>query len=365
MSSPLDALYIHIPFCSSICLYCDFTKLLYQDGWAFAYLEALLEELDLKYKNKKFSTIYIGGGTPNCLPLPLLERLLKAIQPHLRKKYEFTIECNPEFVSEALVKLLKKYGVNRVSMGLESADPALLKAMGRHHDFKKAQEAVYLLKKAGIINISIDIIYALPGETMEIIKRDLEAVLSLDVPHISAYSYIQEKNSIWTRQGIEEAPSDEQGAYYEAVEKALLNAGYDHYEISSYARKGYQSKHNKAYWKDRYYGALGLGASGYEGDIRYKNTLSLPKYLKGEYFGEEETVTKEDDIHYFLMTNLRLKEGFSLKTFTNRFGFDIVKEKREIIEKECRLGLLELTKARLKPTYLGMKLLDSILLELF
>ena len=360
-----ESLYIHIPFCSSICKYCDFVKLLYKDEWAFAYIRALLKELEEKYAHKRFSTIYIGGGTPNCLPFSLLEELLAAVEIHLSEGGEFTIECNPEFVDEELLFMMANHHVNRISMGMESADEKLLEKMGRHHCFEDVLKAVEVCKKIGIYNISVDMIYALPEEDEKMLRKDIDALLSLNVPHLSAYSYIQEDRSIWTIQGVKEADEDIQGAYYMIIEEALLKAGYGHYEISSYAKKGYQSRHNKTYWKDEEYAALGLGASGYEDGVRYKNTASLPLYLKGQTIQEKETVTKEDDVHYFLMTNLRLKEGFAYEDFMRRFDYDIRTEKGKIIEKLIQQGMVEPTAARLSPTYKGMRLLDAMLLDLF
>ena len=361
---PAESLYLHIPFCSSICFYCDFVKLLYKDEWAFPYVDELLRELETKYPSRKFKTIYIGGGTPNTLPLPLLEHLLKALSTHLEERYEWTIECNPERVTAPLVDLLVCYGVNRVSMGMETSSSCLLQQMGRHHDFKAVQTAVALLQEKGIENISIDMIYALPNQTKEMLEEDLLAILSLHVPHISAYSYIQEDHSIWTHMGIKEASSDIQGEYLQIVEETLLKEGYAHYEISSYCKDGKQSKHNLAYWKDHEYGALGLGASGYENGVRYKNTSSLTKYLRHEYLSHQEIIEKKDDISYYLLTNLRLKEGFDLDEFKARFGYDFYQEKRDIVEEEVRLGMLEIIDNHLCPTYLGMRLLDSVLLKL-
>ena len=361
---PAHSLYVHIPFCSSICRYCDFVKLLYKDEWAFPYVDALLGELNHKYPNQRFKTIYVGGGTPNCLSLELLKKLLFALKEHLEDVYEWTVECNPEFVNEPLAGLLVEAGVNRVSMGMETSSKSLLEAMGRHHDFAAVCKAVALLKRKGISNISIDMIYALPNQTEETLKEDLQAILSLGVPHISAYSYIQEDHSIWTHQGVKEASQDIQGAHFEIVESALSKAGYEHYEISSYCRKNAKSLHNLTYWRDEEYGAIGLGASGYERGIRYKNTVSLPRYLKGAYLGSEEKVSDQDDVSYYLLTHLRLKEGFRLAEFAKRFGFDIAKTRKGEIDEEIKLGLLEMQDGFLRPTDKGMRLLDSVLLKL-
>lgn len=364
MPSNPKSLYIHIPFCASICRYCDFTKLIYREDWAFSYIDALLKEIDIKTKGKRFQTIFIGGGTPSALPLSLLEKLLQKLRPLLTKDYEFSIEANPESLSEDFAQWIARYGVNRVSIGMESSSTRLLEAMGRKHRYEDVMIAVKRLQEAGIQNISADLIYALPNQTQEEMQEDVDALLALDIPHLSCYSYIQEDASIWTRKGIHEASQEIQADAYQYIEQRLEQAGYRHYEVSNYARFGYQCAHNKTYWRDEPYVACGLGASGYEGDIRYKNTRSLTSYLEGRYLDESETVTPEDDLTYFLLSNLRLSSGFCLDRFAKRFGYRIETKKAQEIEGLSRRGLLGLTKTRLKPTKQGMLLLDTIIIEL-
>ena len=358
------SLYIHIPFCSSICPYCDFTKLLYQDGWAFSYLEALKKELEIRCKGHHYDTVYIGGGTPSVLPLDLFKILLEMVEPYVGEKSEFTIEANPESLSDDKIALLPSYKVNRISMGMQSSSKKVLDAMGRRHTVKDIEDRIQALHKAGIHNISIDLIYALPNESKEELLKDLEALTSLDITHCSCYSYIQESGSIWSKQGIVEADDEIQADQFDLVEQTLTAHGYNHYEVSSFSKQGYESRHNKTYWKDERYVAVGLGASGYIDNIRYKNVTSLPRYLKGEYTDNEEIVTIKDDKTYFLLTNLRLAEGFAFETYIDRFNEDIRINKAKSIEEAQSRGYIELTNERILVTSLGLKMLDSLILML-
>ena len=359
-----SSLYIHIPFCSSICGYCDFTRLLFRDEWAFSYIEALLKEWEFKYGSRKFKTIYLGGGTPNCLPLPLLEKLLSVCQSHLRKCYEFTIECNPEHIRKEQVEMFARYGVNRVSLGMQTIHPRHLETMGRKHDYAQVQEAVAALRSEGIHNISIDLMVALPNETKTELEEDIDALIALGTPHVSVYTYIDESGSSWHKKGIVEASEDEQADALLLVRKRLKKAGFERYEVSSYAKKGYQSKHNLAYWKDEEYAALGLGASGYENGNHYTNTKSLPRYLEGHYIEESEPESENDKLVYYLLTNMRLKQGISFKDFQKRFGYSFSVRFENAIDNLVSRKLVKITKHRMKMTDKGLDLLDAAIVDL-
>ena len=358
------SLYIHIPFCSSICPYCDFTKLLYQDGWAFSYLDALEKELEFRCKGHTYDTVYIGGGTPSVLPLELFKRLLEMVLPYVGEDCEYTLEANPESLSDDKIAILPHYQVNRISMGMQSSSKKVLDAMGRRHSVQDIQERILSLHHAGINNISIDLIYALPGESKEELLKDLEVLTNLDITHCSCYSYIQEQGSIWSKQGIEEEDDEIQAEQFDLVDQVLTAHGYIHYEVSSFSKQGYQSRHNKTYWKDERYVAVGLGASGYIGNFRYKNVVSLPRYLKGEYTDNEEIVSPKDDKTYFLLTNLRLAEGFAFDDYMQRFHEDIRINKAKELEEAQSLGYIRLTSQRILVTSLGLKMLDSLILML-
>ena len=364
MSAFPSSLYIHIPFCSSICAYCDFAKVLYRPEWAKAYLGALFVELESRVGRHRFQTIYVGGGTPSALSCKEMETLLAKIGPLLEKGGEFTVEANPESLDDEKCALLKKYGVNRVSLGVESSQERFLRLMGRPHDFAQAEKAVEALRENGIDNINVDLIYALPGQTMEDLEKDLKAFLGLKVPHISAYTLILEEATAFKAQGYQEADEETQAAMYEKVLETLRKAGYDRYEVSNFALPGHRSRHNLTYWKDETYVGVGLGAAGYADGIRYSNSRSLTKYLKGgDPTEEKEVVDQPSDLSYFLLCNLRLEEGFLEETFEKRFGNKFI----EIFPKASELaeqGLLCLDSGRIRCTDKGMLLLDRVLVEL-
>ncbi len=359
----MSSLYVHIPFCKSICSYCDFAKVFYKKDWAFSYLKALKKELEPLRKNR-YDTIYIGGGTPTSLDDSLFEELLKSISPLRKKRCEWSVESNPECLSEAKLELLKKYGVNRLSIGIQSSNASLLSLMGRKHTFLEAQNAIKVAKEIGFDNINVDLIYALQGESIDILDSDISNFLSLDVAHISAYTLILEEGTKLKCGNYIPLSEEEEAYQYEYLSQKLEENGYSHYEISNFAKRGYECKHNLVYWKDKEYDAIGLGASGYKNNIRYCNTKNLSSYLKGNYKASEEKIDLSSDLEYFFITNLRLAEGFSLKDFEDRFAFSFVEKYHKEIDKLNKDGLLAIEKGNVKATKKGFLLLDRILLEL-
>ena len=274
-----DSLYIHIPFCNHICPYCDFPKVIYNPQWAFSYLDALFFEID-SLGIDKVKTIYIGGGTPSSLNLECLEALLRKLGPFLKEDYEFSLEANPDSLTREKIELLAKYGVNRVSLGVQSTIKKNLDFLGRMHCFNDVKQCVSNLKEAGITNINCDLIYAYKGLTIEEIDKTLDDILSLEIPHVSAYSLILEKGTVFDIKGIKEENEDESASQYEFILNKLRSNGYKRYEFSSFCKPNRQCIHNLTYWKNKEYYAAGLGASSYINNIRYKNTLNLNSYLK-------------------------------------------------------------------------------------
>lgn len=364
MSAP-RALYIHIPFCASICGYCDFCKLIYNDKFAQAYLGPLFAELD-SFHIKSVDTIYIGGGTPTSLSDSLFETLLKKVSGYLAPEGEFTVEGNPENIDENKVLMMAKSGVNRVSIGMESSSPRLLSLMGRKHTFEKVRAAVELCQKNGISNINLDLMYALPDETNDELDADLAALLSLNPPHISTYSLILEDDSLFKKRGVKEASEDIQADQYERILRKLRDIGYERYEVSNFAKDGFRSRHNLVYWHDEEYFGAGLGAAGYINGIRYTNTRSLSQYIKSQdKHLVNEKVEGEDAIRYFLLTNLRLTEGFEISRFNRLFQIDFNKRYENILPRLIKEGLIRIEGGRVKPTDKGILLLDRLLLDLY
>lgn len=316
------SVYIHIPFCKSICTYCDFCKFLYNEKWVVAYFMALEKEINDRYMDDEIETIYIGGGTPSVLNNKELIKLFMMVDK-IRKAddYEFTFECNLGDINEELLFILKYYGVNRLSIGIESFQENNLKFMERTADFKDAFEKIKLCRQKGFNNINLDLMYAIPGETMKDLKKDLDFFIKLSPEHISAYSLILENH---TKAYVNNAQNIDEELDYEMfkmIEKKLSNA--HHYEISNYALRGYESRHNLVYWNNLEYYGFGLGAAGYIDGIRYENTKNLKEYLLGNYVASKEILSKDEQMKYEIMLGLRKIDGINMNDFFNKYQIKI------------------------------------------
>lgn len=310
------SVYIHIPFCKTICSYCDFCKVFYNEKWVYEYLECLKQEIVDNYNNEEIETIYIGGGTPSVLPPKYLKSLFEIIKMfHTENLKEFTFECNLNDINEEMLEILKENQVNRLSIGIESFHPEKLKQMGRNHTLNNAKEKISLCRSYGFHNINIDFIYGFGFENPKIVKQDLKDILSLKPEHISTYSLMIEENTLLKLNNTERLNEEEDANLYDTICKILRKKGYIHYEVSNFALKNYESKHNMRYWENKEYYGFGLSASGYLDKIRYTNTLSLTKYLKYDYAGEKELLTKQDVMDNHLMLGFRLTNGFNIKEF--------------------------------------------------
>ena len=316
--------YIHIPFCSKICSYCDFCKMFYNKKFVSDYLEALDREIYDVYKGEKLETIYIGGGTPSCLDISELKRLFSTLEMLNRSKnLEFTIECNIENTDEEKIKLFSEVGINRISFGVESFNKKNLDLLERDSSYDKVIELIKLCRKYGINNINIDLMYALPDEDIDVLRKDLEMILSLDVEHISTYSLIIEDHTKLSINGIKNISEDLDSEMYDVICKEMKNFGYSHYEISNFCKEGYESRHNLCYWNNNHYYGFGLGASGYIDNRRYSNTRSLNEYIDGMVIVEEDYLNEDDVMEYEVILNLRKKEGISLNNFYSRFEVNL------------------------------------------
>ena len=334
--------YIHVPFCENICSYCDFCKMFYNENIVDNYLEQLEKEIRTLYKGEELRTIYIGGGTPSCLSVKQLEKLFEII--NLFKKnnnVEFTIECNFSNTTIEKLELFKKYGINRISFGLETTNSKQLKFLEREENSEKTKEIISLCKKLGFDNINVDLMYALPGETIDDLKCDLDFIKSLDIEHVSCYSLIVEDHTKLGIKNTENIDGDLDYQMYLEICKFMRNNGFNHYEISNYSKKGYESKHNLVYWNnDKYYG-FGLGASGYIDNRRTTNTRSISNYLKGKYLLEEEILEKDDLIYYEIILNLRKSSGIDLEKLYSLYNVKL--DYTELVN----LGLLKLDENKL------------------
>ena len=321
------AVYIHIPFCNSICSYCDFCKMFYKKSWVDNYLVALKNEIEDRYHKEEIRTLYIGGGTPSCLNNEQLEFLLKlATHLNISNLEEFTIECNLNDITEDFLKLITKYHVNRLSIGIESFNEEVLKKLNRHHTFDDAKNKINLCRKYNINNINLDLIYAINGQTLKDLKTDLKLFLKLKPEHISTYSLIIEDHTLLKINGEEPISDELDYNMYEYICKTLKNKAYDHYEISNFAKYGYKSKHNLTYWHNEEYYGFGLGACGYIDKVRNENTRSLTKYLNNEFVSDFTLVGQKTMMDNELMLGLRLTDGIDIKEFEEKYQKSIFDE---------------------------------------
>lgn len=320
----MESVYIHIPFCKSICSYCDFCKVLYHGSWIVQYLNALVKEIADRYDGDLIKTVYVGGGTPSSLDTKDLKYLFEIISKfNLDKDLEFTFECNLNDINEELLSLLKEHGVNRLSIGIESFDEKKLAFMERSHTFDEALKKMKLVRKMGFNNVNVDLIYGIPGETLKDLKKDLDLMLKLNPDHISTYSLIVEDNTKIGNQGVIPIPEELDASMYEYICSKLDMKKYEHYEVSNFALKGKKSKHNLNYWDNNEYYGFGVGASGYVHGVRYENTRSLTDYIKGKFLLKEEMLSKEDKMANELMLGFRKMEGINLKEFFKKYEINM------------------------------------------
>ena len=315
----------------------------YNEEFVNKYLDALQKEITTNYQNEIIRTIYIGGGTPSSLSSNKLNKLFDIIKIFkLDKDIEFTFECNVNDINNELLTILKDNGVNRISIGIESFDINNLKFLGRNHSYLEVKEKIDMIREKGFSNINVDLMYAIPGEDINILKNDIDKFLSLGVEHISTYSLIIEDNTILGIKGIDYIDEDLDYEMYKLINKQLKNNGYKHYEVSNYSKDGYESKHNLTYWNNNEYYGFGLGASGYINNIRYDNTKSLNNYCNGNYILNEEVMSKEKNMENEMILGLRKTSGVSTNTFYKKYGvkiedvFDINKliEEGKLIKKD-------------------------------
>lgn len=361
MNEKAKSLYVHIPFCRHLCTYCDFPKVLLRTGFYRNYVPTLLQE-DERYEGYGFDTIFIGGGTPSCLPYGELEKLLSLLTQRHGQPKEFSIECNPEDVDDKLAALLKNHGVNRISLGGQTSDKTLLKKLGRTHAFSDVVKAKETFERNGIDNISVDFIYGLFGQSKEQLDLDLDKVKEMKLKHVSFYALQVEPHTVLGIRHKKEQDPDLLGDYYDHVLARLQEMGLERYEVSNFSLPGYESRHNLCYWKGDPYGAIGMGATSYEYGTREVRTKSIEKYLKGEFVSSKTMESLEEQEFDYLMLNLRLREGFSLSDFQRKFDKDFLVDYKDNIQR-CKDSLVvEEGRCFLLPDKLY--LLDSILVDL-
>ncbi len=362
------ALYIHIPFCSRICSYCDFVKEVAGEDKKDAYTEALCHEIvHHKAEYGELRTIHLGGGTPSSLSLDNLHKILGTLTSHIdiTGLKEFGVECNPADITPVFARLLSHHGVNRISLGAQTFNDKHLRTLNRDHDGRTIREAVRILKDAGFINISIDLLFALPEQTTEELLNDLEAALALKIPHISYYSLILEPgtrlHTLYKKGTLELLDEDTESEMYLQLIDTLTGAGYGHYEISNFARPGHESSHNSAVWEDRDYRGLGAAAHSKLANRRHYNEKRAKDYITQVEKSGRPThydYPYEEPRDYLLM-GLRLLSGIDLAAFEKRFSKPLLILYPELARK-VEEGLLEIADGHLRFTKAGLLLGNEI-----
>lgn len=395
-------IYVHIPFCVRKCNYCAFNSKRSDAAEKNFYVDALIEEINLRSDDSatetiyfgggqrdvasngrdsvadnfnstprlQSETIYFGGGTPTTLTLNQLEKIFHALNKNfkLNASAEVTIEANPGTVDENYLRGLKSLGFNRLSLGVQSFDDELLKILGRIHDARTAIETIELAKKI-FANVSVDLMYGLPNQTLDKLRRDLELVKNLDVEHVSIYGLEVEEGTKFfelARAGKLPLPDENICAdMYDFITEILPTLGYRRYEISNFAKKNFESRHNLGYWTGKKYFGFGAGAHSFSGEFRTSNVRDVTTYIKKINAGEkfsivEEIVTRQAAMEEFCFLGLRVVDGISAQTFKNKFGASIFDVFGAAIEKNIQRGLLEVDGDKIFLTARGMSLGNEV-----
>ncbi len=377
-------LYVHIPFCVKKCAYCDFLSAPADMQERTLYINALTAEIREKkeeFRGRQVCSVFLGGGTPSILDTDETGKIFRALYASfdIGAGAEITVEVNPGTVTEKKAEMWKKCGVNRLSIGLQSANDDELAMLGRIHTYRDFLDTWKTVRKAGFENVNIDLISAIPGQTVPGWERTLRTAAELGPEHISAYSLIVEDGTPFYACFEEEAPGlhlpplpdeDTEREIYKSTEKILAEYGYHRYEISNYAKEGCECRHNLGYWERREYLGLGLGASSLIGGYRYRNTSDMGLYLRyaGDHAGadmyeERERLSVEDQMEEFMFLGLRKTEGISTDTFRETFGKEIDKVYGPQLDKMKDLGLLIVSDGRVRLTERGVDVSNYVFCE--
>lgn len=361
-------LYIHVPFCKNKCHYCNFISFSGMNEFIVPYFSALKKEIEHyveKYFNQELDTVYIGGGTPSVVDIHYYQNIFNLLAGYINKDAEITMEINPGTVNLNYLENLKNLGINRLSIGVQSFDDKILKLINRIHNAKEAIETVKIAKKAGFENISMDLIYGLPEQSLKNWEETLNQALSLEISHISTYGLKIEENTEFSLRPPENIPEEEaQSEIYLKTIEILENNGFQQYEISNFSKENYKSRHNLCYWKNQAYFGAGLSAHGYLDGRRYSNTENLEKYIKNPLNrASENIISKSEKIEEAIFLGLRLTEGINPDEFKINYGIDINQKYSKIIEKYINYGFMISQNNYLKLTKQGFLLSTPILAE--
>jgi len=362
-------IYIHIPFCKQKCFYCDFCSFANKNEMQGKYVETVINEIkNITHKEKyTVTTIYLGGGTPSILNPNYIKNILQEIKSsfEILDDAEITIEINPGTVNEEKLKRYKEYGINRLSIGLQSANDKILKNIGRIHDYKQFEETFFYARKCGFKNINVDLMIGLPTQAIEDVKQTLEKIIQKNPEHISVYSLIIEEGTIIEKLINEnklQLPDEEtERIMYWTVVNELKENGYNQYEISNFSKKTYESKHNTNCWKQNQYIGLGTSAHSYLNKKRYSNTNNIEEYIKNiqennisKNITIHEEQTEESTMNEYMLLGLRMIQGININEFKQKFKIDPTIKYKEILEKLQKENLIQITETSIKLTKQGI-----------
>ena len=376
-------IYIHIPFCKQKCYYCDFVSFSNKEGYIEKYVETVKREID-SYDLSKYNitTIYIGGGTPSRIPSEKIQEILEKIRQKISenqtrwKNIEITIELNPGTVDEEKIKKYKEIGINRLSIGLQSTNNKLLKEIGRIHTFEDFKDTYNTMKKVGFENINVDLMIGLPNQTISDVKESLNEIIKLNPTHVSVYSLIVEENTkmeqLINNKELQLPDEELERQMYWYVKNTLELNGYNHYEISNFAKKGKESKHNLNCWEQKEYIGLGLAAYSYLNGIRYGNTSDIEKYINVRDFLNsseleesgirivDEVQSLEDKRKEYMLLGLRKIDGVSIQNFKEKFVENPIFLFRKELEKLVNEKLITIDGDSIKLTNKGLDLANIV-----
>ncbi|MDD5080392.1 MAG: radical SAM family heme chaperone HemW [Candidatus Omnitrophota bacterium] len=369
----LKSLYVHIPFCRKKCEYCNFYSVPYDEQLAQEYCDCIAKEIRLL--KTEFSTVYLGGGTPSVLSIKQLQRVFNAIKPGLSTDTEFSIECNPESLTQDKADLFFSYGVNRVTLGAQSFDDNFIQKLGRIHSIDDTFRAISFLKQSGFSNIGIDLIFGIYGQFFDDVIKDVSVACTLGVQHISAYILSYEENTPlcfkMQRKEVQPISDAEVADMYQSVVAVLAKSDYLRYEVSNFAINGYESKHNLNYWDNGEYVGIGAGAVGYLNGIRSNNIADVPAYIARSCAGESvisefESLGDVDRAKETAAFKIRTAVGISFKWFFDVTGFDFMELENGVIESFAEQGFIEYYPDNdgIKLTDKGFLFADSVSMEM-
>lgn len=373
---PVTSLYIHIPFCASKCYYCDFNSYVSTSDVMAAYVDALSKELEQLAQDEHtlpLQTVFLGGGTPSLLPPALLQQLFDSIHRYFRldPSAEISMEANPGTVTAEKLKVMREGGVNRLSFGVQTLNEAMLKKLGRLHDAAQVYQSYRLARAAGFPSVNFDLMFGLPGQSMEMLTDSLQKLCELEPDHLSTYALKVEEGTpfgTWHDRGQLILPSEDTDAdMYEIVQTFLQQKGYEMYEISNFARPGHKCRHNLVYWRNEPYMAAGAGAHGYVNGIRYQLERVVPDYIKRASTGQrpivdQETIAPAEQEEDTMILGLRLVEGITERRFLERHGKHLHSRFGSELNQAVQNGWIRWDKSRIRLSHEALPIANEVFL---